>query len=121
MYRHIKYTCRQNDDEDLKELVRLLNTQIRQQQEGMKNQQQIMMKQQQQINKLTQKLQINVNNGITFNTNNIVNNHIKLLNYKETDLSHLTDVDYYNSINEVNFCVKNILEKIHFNPESQRI
>ena len=25
MYRHIKYTCKKNNDEDIKELVRLLN------------------------------------------------------------------------------------------------
>ena len=28
MYRHIKYTCTKNKDEDLKELVRLMNIQI---------------------------------------------------------------------------------------------
>ena len=31
MYRHIKYSCKQNKDEDLKELVRLLNLQLEQQ------------------------------------------------------------------------------------------
>ena len=116
MYRHMKYTCRKCDDEDLKELVRLLNTQIKQQQQGIDNQTQIMLKQQQQINKLSHKLQINVNNGITFNTNNFVNNNIKLLNYRDSDISHLTDRDYYRAIKQVNFCVMNLMQKIHFNP-----
>jgi len=30
MYHHIKYTCKQNKDEDLKELVRLMNLQLEQ-------------------------------------------------------------------------------------------
>ena len=28
MYHHIKYTCKKNKDEDLKELVRLMNLQL---------------------------------------------------------------------------------------------
>ena len=31
MYRHIKYSCKENKDEDLRELVRLLNLQLDQQ------------------------------------------------------------------------------------------
>ena len=34
MYRHIKYTCNKNKDEDLKELVRLLNNQLEEQKKG---------------------------------------------------------------------------------------
>ena len=33
MYRHIKYTCKKNEDEDLKELVKLLNEQLKEQRE----------------------------------------------------------------------------------------
>ena len=35
MYRHIKYTCKKNKDEDLKELVRLMNLQLEQQRNQM--------------------------------------------------------------------------------------
>ena len=104
--KHIKYNCEKNKDEDLKELVRLMNLQIQQRDRQINN----MTKQ---IDKLTEKLQVN---NITNNTMNIHNN-IQLLSYKDTDVSHLTNKDYVNSIKKVTFCVKHIIEKIHFNPE----
>ena len=103
--KHIKYNCEKNQDEDLKELVRLMNLQIQQKDRQINN----MTKQ---IDKLTDKLQVNITN----NTMNIHNN-IQLLSYKDTDVSHLTNKDYVNSIKKVTFCVKHIIEKIHFNPE----
>ena len=96
---HIKYSCTQNKDEDLKELVRLMNQKIETQAK--------------QIEKLMYKLEINGNINIQ---NNTVNN-IHLLAYNNTDLSHLTDKDYMHCIKHVNYCVKKIIEKIHFNPE----
>ena len=119
MYKHIKYTCKKNDDEDFKELARLLNEQ--------KNEVRNMQKQ---IDKLTQKLQIqNVNNGMvnngTVNNNTInMNMEIKLLNHADTDYSHLTPKDYIMCINECNYCVKTLIEKLHFNqdkPENMNI
>lgn len=119
MYKHIKYTCKKNDDEDFKELARLLNEQ--------KNEVRSMQKQ---IDKLTQKLQIqNVNNGMvnngTVNNNTInMNMEIKLLNHADTDYSHLTPKDYIMCINECNYCVKALIEKLHFNqdkPENMNI
>ena len=70
MYKHIKYSCKKNKDEDLKELARLLNEKDSQ----MQTMQTTMQKQ---IDKLTNKLQIqnvvhgNVNQ--TQNNNNIYN------------------------------------------------
>jgi len=106
MYRHIKYRCTKNKDEDLKELVRLMNIQIQQKDKQLdtKNKQ---------IEKLMTKLEING----SFNTTHIQNQHITLLAYKDTDMSHLTDKDYSTCIKQVNFCVKKLIEKIHFNPE----
>jgi hypothetical protein len=52
---------------------------------------------QKQIDKLTDKLQVN---HITTNIN--------ILSYRDTDLSHLTQ--------KVTYCVKDMIEKIHFNP-----
>jgi exonuclease VII large subunit len=119
MYKHIKYTCKQNKDEDLKELVRLLNMQLEQKDKEIaqhKRQLESQMRQLEthfkQIDKLATKLEING----SFNTTNIQNN-IQLLSFKDTDCSHLTDKDYAFCIRNVNFCVKSLIEKIHFNPE----
>ncbi len=106
--KHIKYSCTKNKDEDLKELVRLLNAQMEQQQTDFQIQLQTQAKQ---IEKLMGKLEITG----SFNTTNIQNN-ITLLSYRDTDVSHLTDEDYKKCIKKVNFCVKNMIECIHFNP-----
>ena len=115
MYRHIKYTCSKNKDEDLKELVRLMNLQLEQQRNQMiqKDREIEYHKQQnethqKQIDKLMDKLQVN---HITNNTTNI-----NILSYRDTDLSHLTNIDYMNAIKKVTYCVKDMIEKIHFNP-----
>jgi hypothetical protein len=102
MYRHIKYTCTKNKDEDLKELVRLLNQRLEQQENKIESQSK-------QIEKLMGKLEIHG----SFNTN--IQN-INLLSYRETDVSHLTDQDYRSCLKKVNHCVKNMIEKVHFNP-----
>jgi len=107
MYRHIKYTCTKNKDEDLKELVRLMNIQMEQQKQEFNKKIETQAKQ---IEKLMGKLEV----GNTFNTA-IVNN-IQLLGYRQTDVSHLTDQDYRSCIKRVNHCVKSMIEKVHFNP-----
>ena len=121
MYRHIKYSCKKNKDEDMKELARLMN-EIKEQNKSKDNQIEQMQKQ---IDKLTNKLQIQNFNLQNNTLNNIQNNfHIKLLNYNETDYSHLSDNDYIFCIKENNFCVKKLIEKIHFNnkkPENKNI
>ena len=121
MYRHIKYTCKQNEDEDLRELARLLNEQLREKNEQIEKMQSRMQKQ---IEKLTNKLKIqNINNGTINNINNNTIN-IQLLNHKDTDYSHLTDKDYMMCIKNCNRCVKTLIEKVHFNkdkPENMNI
>jgi len=111
MYRHIKYTCTKNKDEDLKELVRLMNIQMEQQKNEFLSQ---LQSQRQEFNKKIDKLMGKLEVGNTFNTA-IVNN-IQLLGYRQTDVSHLTDQDYRSCIKRVNHCVKNMIEKVHFNP-----
>ena len=122
MYRHIKYTCKKNNDEDLKELVKLMNEQLQEQKammNDMKEKMELQLikrdkeieKRDKQIVKLSNKLQINNNNCI------INNNNINLLNYNDTDLSHLNDTDYVNSIKRINNCVMALTEKIHYNPK----
>ena len=112
--KHIKYSCTKNKDEDLKELVRLLNVQLESQSKQLEEQrksfQSQLHSQSKQIEKLMGKLEING----SFNTTNIQN--ITLLSYRDTDTSHLTDHDYKSCIKKVNYCVKHMIEKIHFNP-----
>ena len=55
------------------------------------------------------KLQVNHVTNNTFVQNNI-------LSYRDTDVSHLTNKDYEKAIQKVNSCVKDMIEKIHFNP-----
>ena len=119
MNRHIKYTCTKNKDEDLKELVRLMNIQMEQQKNEflfqLQSQKQEFSKkidsQSKQIDKLMGKLEIHG----SFNTTNNIQN-INLLAYRASDVSHLTDEDYRRCIKKVNHCVKNMIEKVHFNP-----
>ena len=111
MYRHIKYTCTKNKDEDLKELVRLLNQRLEQQETNIELQKQKIDSQSKQIDKLMGKLEIHG----SFNTTNNIQN-INLLAYRATDVSHLTDDDYRRCIKKVNHCVRNMIEKVHFNP-----
>jgi len=110
MYRHIKYSCTKNKTEDLTELVRLMNLQIETQRNQIQNQTKQIDTQHKQIEKLMGKLDIHG----TFNT---TINHIQLLNYKDTDVSHLTDADYRRCIKKVCFCVMNLIEKVHYNPD----
>ena len=119
--KHIKYSCKENKDEGMKELARLMN-EIKEQNKTKDNQIELMQKQ---IDKLTNKLQIQNLNLQNNTLNNIQNNfHIKLLNHNETDYSHLSDKDYIFCMNENNFCVKKLIEKVHFNnkkPENKNI
>jgi hypothetical protein len=55
------------------------------------------------------------NTNIHNTTNNTVNN-IKL-SYVDTDVSHLNTSDYKKIVNAVNFCVKMLVWKKHFNKE----
>jgi len=112
--KHVKYTCTKNKDEDLTELVRLLNLQLEQQKkeltEKIESQSKKIETQSKQIEKLMGKLEIHG----SFNTTNIQN--ISHRDYRESDVSHLTDQDYRICIKKVNHCVKHMIEKVHFNP-----
>ena len=105
--KHVKYSCTKNKDEDLTELVRLLNQQLEQQKQEFTKK---IDAQSKQIEKLMGKLEIHG----SFNTTNIQNFH--LLAYRASDVSHLTDQDYRTCLKKVNYCVKNMIEKVHFNP-----
>ena len=103
---------KKNDDEDMKELVRLLNKQLDDKDKEMKSQFDSMQKQ---IDKLSSKLQIQQINS--HNNSNNRNYNIKILNYNKTDYSHLTEEDYVRCIKDCNKCVRTIIEKVHFNKD----
>jgi len=107
IYKHIKYTCTKSKDEDIKELVRLMNLQLEKKDKEIDMYKKQLETQSKQIDKLVSKLEING----SFNTYNI-----QLLSFKDTDHSHLTEKDYVQCINQNNHCVKQLIEKIHFNP-----
>ena len=118
--KHIKYSCTKNKTEDLTELVRLLNLQLEQQKNEFQVQLQSQTKQidtqSKQIEKLMEKLEIN--NTYNTNSNNTINvTNINLLNYKDTDTSHLTNNDYKKCLEQASRCVLKLIEKVHFNPE----
>uniref|UniRef100_A0A6C0KJ31 C2H2-type domain-containing protein n=1 Tax=viral metagenome TaxID=1070528 RepID=A0A6C0KJ31_9ZZZZ len=120
MYRHIKLYCKKSEDEDLKELVRLMNEQLKEKDKELKEKDkkmQSVVKNQERnhklIKKLADKLQIT---NYNHQHNVVVNNNIRLLNYKDTDLSHLTSTDYKAAINQVNYATFELIKKIHFNP-----
>lgn len=138
--KHVKYSCKKNNDEDLRELVRLLNEQNRLlNEDNQKKHDHIeeliqnntkFMKQtemlQKQIDRLTRKLQvqaIGTQNNLN-NSNGIINYNVKLLNFRETDYSHLTNIDYAKCVSDCNHCVKTLIEKVHFNkkkPENMNV
>jgi hypothetical protein len=127
MYRHIKYSCKKNKDEGLKELVRLLNKQVSDKDKKLQTMQK-------QIDYLAYKLQLKpVGNydmqpymQFQMNANNMINsNHfdhsqnydMKIMNFKDTDYTHLTHKDYLQCANDVNHCVKTMISKVHLNEE----
>ena len=46
------------------------------------------------------------------------------MDYNNTDYSHLTETDYVDCLTDSNYCVKSLIEKVHFNenkPENMNI
>jgi hypothetical protein len=115
MYRHMKNSCTKKE-EDYKELVRLLNTQIENQKKEFEEEKEERKKETlalvKQIESLKGKLEIKG----SFNNNTINNVQNITLNYVDTDVSHLTDKDYRCCIRKVCHSVLKLIEKIHFNP-----
>jgi hypothetical protein len=110
--RHEIHRCKKNinnnqEYNNLKELVNLLNDQLLEQKKELKSQKE---EHQKQINELIKKT------GINIGTQNIQNN-IKILAYKNTDISHLTEKDYLYCLNRSNMCIPNLIKRIHFDPK----
>ena len=113
LHKHLK-TCKEKikDDEcrnDMLELIKKLNEQLEKKDNEFKKQ---LEKKDKQIEELIKKT------GITQNIqNNNIQNNIKILAYKNTDISHLTDNDFIYCFNRSNMCIPHLIKKIHFNPK----
>jgi hypothetical protein len=108
--------CKDNEKESaessagtaaLIELVKTLNDKLNEERKERKEDRQEM----QQLKELVKKAGV-TNYNTTNNTMNIV-----ILPYNETDVSHLKDKDFYNSISRCIMSVPKLIEKTHFNPD----
>ena len=66
-----------------------------------------------QIDELIKKAGIQNSNNITTN----IQNNIKLLAYKDTDISKISDKDIMKCINHSNMCVPHLIKMIHLDPK----
>ena len=97
--RHVKNRCKvkkenEKEKDEMNKVVAVLNKQLEDQK--------------QQISELIKKTG-NTTNNITYQQNNVSNN-FKLLGYRNTDISHLSDKDFIS-------CIPHLIKKIHFDPE----
>jgi len=104
-WRHEQKSCKEriNQEEykkNMNDLVDKLNEQLEKRDKQIDEQNN-------QIKELIKKV------GITQN----IQNNIKILAYKNTDLSHLTDQDYIYCLNRSNMCIPQLIKRIHFDPE----
>jgi hypothetical protein len=97
------------------ELVKTLNDQLVTQNQQMNNQS----KEMKDLKELVKKAGVTNYTNTTNNTMNIV-----ILPYNQTDVSHLKDKDFYNSISRCILSVPKLINKIHFDknkPENHNI
>lgn len=89
MYRHIKYSCSKNKDEDLREVIRLLNLRLEQQEIKIKDQSEHIKTQTEQLEKL-EHFMCNVEIHDSFNTvNHVQHFHLKVLHEESLSESEL--------------------------------
>jgi hypothetical protein len=106
--RHLK-SCNKKKDNDLKEELfqLLLESQKKQQEQYEKRITELQ-------NEISEMAKGKTINNYTYNTQNVQN--IQVLAYNKTDISHLKDKDYKKVLRRGNFCVPNLVDAIHFNP-----
>ena len=106
--RHLK-SCNKKKDNDLKEELfqLLLESQKKQQEQYEKRITELQ-------NEISEMAKGKTINNYTYNTQNVQN--IQVLAYNKTDISHLKDKDYNKVLRRGNFCVPNLVDAIHFNP-----
>ena len=135
LWRHLK-SCKEKikteeANTSIKELVDILNKQIEEQKIFIEEQKKEIEKKEleknkeiekrdreiekrnKQIDELIKKTGINNSNNITTN----IQNNIKLLAYKDTDISKITDTDLIKCINHNNMCIPQLIKMIHLDPQ----
>ena len=107
-YRHLK-TCKiKKEKSELNNVVELLNKQLDDQHKQLEDQK----------NQINELIKNSGTTNITYNQqNNTISNNIKLLGYRNTDISHLSDKDFISCISHSNFCIPHLIKKIHFDPD----
>ena len=127
MTRHIKNNrCKIKNEKDqykyFKELINLLNIQLKEKDKIISKKDKIISKNEKRIDELMIKVGVNI--GTQNNIQNNIQTNIKVLAYNKSDLSHLQDKDYINFLNHSNFCIPHMIKKIHFDkkkPENHNI
>jgi hypothetical protein len=105
LWRHIKNSCKEKKTQE--EYKRNMNNLVDKLNEQLEKRDKQIDEQNNQIKELIKKV------GITQN----IQNNIKILAYKNTDLSHLTDNDYMYCLNRSNMVIPNLIKRIHFDPK----
>ena len=130
-YRHLK-TCKERKrqeeaDKSVKELVYMLNQQLEEQKKEIEKRDKQLEKRDEQLEKTEKELRkrdkqidelikkAGFNNSGTITQN--IQNNIKLLAYKDTDLSKITDFDIKNCLKHSNMCVPHLIKMIHLDPD----
>jgi hypothetical protein len=123
LWRHLKICDEKKKDDTVRESMTELANILNEKDKQLERKDKILLEElnkkekehQIQIKELIEKAGIMTTNNISNITN--IQNNFKLLNYKETDASHLTENDYVKCLEHYNFCVPHIIRKIHFNPK----
>ena len=114
--KHLKICKDKKEDDEVKnsmnELVVILNEQLIDFKKELEKRDKELEKRDKQIDELIKKAGIN-NSTITQN----IQNNIKLLAYKDTDVSSLTDKDILKCMKHSNMCVPHLIKMIHFDPD----
>ena len=114
--RHLKKCSEKHKSDEanksMTELVTILNSQISDFKKELEEKNKELKKRDNQIDELIKKAGIN-NSTITQN----IQNNIKILAYKDTDVSKLTDKDILKCMNHSNMCVPHLIKMIHLDPE----
>jgi len=115
-YKHLQICKEKKKEEEAKdsmdELVKILNNQMKEQKKELDKRDKQIKEQNKQIEQLIKKAGIN-NSNITQN----IQNNIKLLAYKDTDISTITNKDIRSCMNHNNMCVSHLIKMIHLDPK----
>ena len=115
-YKHLQICKEKKKEEEAKdsmdELVKILNNQMKEQKKELDKRDKQIKEQNKQIEELIKKAGIN-NSNITQN----IQNNIKLLAYKDTDISTITNKDIRSCMNHNNMCVPHLIKMIHLDPK----